>query len=360
MADIKALGDPRIIKRELESLIPRDDNDDLAHAINALSFRVANPSSIKKFEKGDNFAKFCERFMEHITINQISAENSYLVFLQNIQDDNMYTLIKSIQLTPEQKINPEQFIQIFRDRVYGENLLVLRNELHSCTQKKSESVSEYAHRLRDKSSIAYPNNPNQANDDCLIVFLRGLFNPVMKRKVNENIHITDFTSAVKLAKNLENVDKMLTSSERQVDFALACSSSTEKSNANHEENHRVRSSTPYPQRDRRSSSRSPYRGRTRHRSSSRESDKSWSNNQRRYQSRRHSRNRSTSRSYSSSPDSWKSSSSRSRSKRDFRCHFCGKKGHFMKDCYSYNNSSKSKSRHVRQITKSNSDHEQDF
>ena len=205
LADIKALNDPTI-KREVDTLFS-STNDALADAINLLSLRMSNPVPFKQFEKGDNFSKYCKRFLDHVETNQTPAETTYLTFTQNILCEDMYSTIKSIDISDQEKLRPKTFVKIFQDHIYGENSLVLRNELHSCIQKKSETISEYAYRLRDKSSIAYPDNPNQANSDCLIVFLRGIGNAEIKRKVNESNTITDFSSAVKYAKNLENVEK---------------------------------------------------------------------------------------------------------------------------------------------------------
>ena len=60
----------------------------------------------------------------------------------------------------------------------------LKNELLNCNQHTGESIDDYVYRLRKKAKVAYK-NPENANENCLLAFLRGLQDHNMRIKLGE-------------------------------------------------------------------------------------------------------------------------------------------------------------------------------
>ena len=219
MADVKALiekskeqGD--LVKAELEKLIPapvkeeeEEDIPALEELSNSLSkVKISQITKLRKFSKGENFSRFCERFREYISITKISDQNLYMLFLQNV-DDERYSVLKTVKMTTLQKENPELFCDVYINVIYGDESISLKNDLMDCKQKSDEDVAEFAYRLREKANIAY-SDPDLGEENCLLTFIRGVKDVYIKRRLNECTFV-DFSEAVKQAKKLERVESML-------------------------------------------------------------------------------------------------------------------------------------------------------
>ena len=70
--------------------------------------RMSQITKLRKYTKGENFSRFCERFQEYVYITKIEDRNLYMYFLQNV-DDKTYSTLKSVKLTVSQKGNAELF-----------------------------------------------------------------------------------------------------------------------------------------------------------------------------------------------------------------------------------------------------------
>ena len=225
------------IKQELDGLFPRaeqpaqpePDNGNLARIMETLS--ISRSAKLRKFEKDDNFARFCERFAEYVELTNMDPGNQYPFFLQNV-DDRTYSILKSITLTDEQKRDKNQFCALFRRAIYGDEALALKNELRDCKQKLDEKISDYVYRLREKARIAYPDQ-DEADENCMLAFLRGVRDNNIRRKLNEST-VTNFRNAVKLAKKLERVNTMF--DQEQPDYTQVLSNQKVNFDENNLEN----------------------------------------------------------------------------------------------------------------------------
>ena len=202
------------IKQEIDELFPgiettRQQSEanqrELTEALTKL--KITQATKMPKFQKGHNFARFCERFEEFISISKINDGNLYMYFLQNV-DDETYSIQKTVDLTDPQKANPKGFCPIYKKAIYGDVTISLKNEVMECKQKNDETISDYIYRLREKASIAY-STPAMIEENCFIALLRGVRNPQLKRKLNEATTLTTFKEATKLAKRLEKINEML-------------------------------------------------------------------------------------------------------------------------------------------------------
>ena len=209
------------IKQDIVAILPADtqanmpsrSTHELTEAITKL--KISQATKMPKYTKGENFSRYCERFIQYVYISDIKDANLHIYFLQNL-DDATYTTLQGVNLTPEQKRDAKAFCDIYKQTVYGDQAIYLKTEVMDCKQKADESIADFAYRLRDKGSIAY-GNTQEASDNCLMAFLRGVKDPQLRRKLNE-ASITSFKEAVKHAKRLEHIDNML--NEQEVDRAL--------------------------------------------------------------------------------------------------------------------------------------------
>ena len=351
------------IKQELDQLFPAlasgsqlNQTSDLADAISKL--KVSQSTKMPKFQKGDNFSRFCERFQEYVYIAKINDANLYMYFLQNV-DDETYSILKSVNLDAAQKTDPTLFCPLFKNAVYGDITISLKNEVMECKQKSDENVADYAYRLREMANIAYT-NPDFAEENCFIAFLRGIKDPQLKRKLNEATSLTNFKDAVKLAKRLERIDNMLGEDEPEISSIL------KESTVSFNEQSKSRSQSPQSAHDNRSRDSPPttrsrrdsyeykrdYRPRDDYRSNS---------SSRSYSSDNYRRNRSQSPYRPQSPyNNRRDSNRRGRAptpiprgnryrdnyRNDIVCWNCNKKGHVKRNCWS--NSTQNYSRRPNQ------------
>ena len=163
-------------------------------------------TKLRKYSKAENFARFCERFVEYVYINKLEDVNLYLVFLQYM-DDEKYSILKTVQLTNAQKSNPSQFCAIYKDIIYGSDIICLKNEVLDCKQLEDESVSSFGYRLREKAIIAF-SDTDSVDTHCLMALLRGVRKVEIKRKLNEKTFST-FDEALSHARRLEKVDELI-------------------------------------------------------------------------------------------------------------------------------------------------------
>ena len=198
------------IQNELAEKFPECGSRDNANVTNLSetlsSFRLSQITKLRKFTKGDNFSRFCDRFKEYVYITKMRDMNLYMLFLQNV-DDQTYSTLKAVDLKVTEKSDPEVFCEIYKRAVYVDELVSLKNEVLDCRQKAGEDIAEYVFRLREKADIAYTNQKS-ADENCSLAFLRGVRDTEMKVKLNE-AHFSSFNETVKLAKKIERVGKMI-------------------------------------------------------------------------------------------------------------------------------------------------------
>ena len=107
------------------------------------NLRLTNPK-FPKYEKGDSFVRYCDKFQEYVLLTNQAHENLYLYFLQNV-DDETYAKLKLVKLTDAQKLDATSFCQIYKQAIYGEQIIQLVNEVRDCLQQEQDSISDYAY-----------------------------------------------------------------------------------------------------------------------------------------------------------------------------------------------------------------------
>ena len=339
------------------------DKSDVGALTKALSTMTFNQSfKMSRFQSGQNFSRFCERFLEYVATSNMDddTERCYTFFLQHL-DDETYSLLKAVDVQPAQRRSVSTFINLFKTATYGDESIQLKNDLINCKQKSEETISHFVYRLREQATIAY-SSENEAEELCLLAFLRGIHVPRIKRKMNESV-LTTFKAAIALAKRLERaVELEQETSTTTETVSILKESVTEIGDTphlrRHSDNSRSRSANRSYSHDRSDSrNRSPYRrnnrfdrdrSNSRGRSSNRY-DRDFSNNLF-DRDRSNSRGRSSNRyNRDSSPDRFSNEASnpnqsshqrnvshghQNRNKSDILCWTCLNPGHYSKNCYS--------------------------
>ena len=334
-----------VFKQEVDQLFPGTSapqtsaNESLERMMKSLA--ISKSAKLKRYEKGENFSRFCERFKEYVQLTQMEAKNQFSFFLQSV-DDQTYALLKSVHVTDNQKQDIDQFCPLFIRAKYGDESFTLKNEVRDCKQSIDQKIEDYVYKLREKAAIAYTNH-QEAEENCLLAFLRGVQNVNIKRKINEAM-ITSFADAVKLAKKLERVENMFENEQSSSMQVLASSKVTiedksfdsdSRQTADNFGDRRSRYGRWDKPRHDRSRQYSSSRSRSRERSKERRSNlRNRSPTPYRYRTRdnRKSERRSNSwrrdRNRSSSPRGRRNSRSPGRD----QCFFCGERGHWKRNC----------------------------
>ena len=233
------------LNRELSEILQNDmpynnngncDQSELKTALETL--KLSHSITMPKFQTGENFSRYCERFLEYVYLSKINDPNLYVLFLQNV-DNRTYSLLKSVELEPCQKSNPQLFCPIYKETVYSDISMSIKNQLLECKQTTSETVDEYAYRLREKANLAY-SDANLADENCLLAFLKGICNSSLKRKLNESTNIKTFEAAVKSAKRLEHIETMLRKQSAEDSPKIQDQTSSTESNKIFLQNHSQR------------------------------------------------------------------------------------------------------------------------
>ena len=175
---------------------------------------LSRVTKMRRFERGDNFSTFCDRFIEYVNLTGMEGEeNLYMFLLQNV-DDRTYTTLKSIKLTSEEKRDVAQFCKRYKKAIYGSKEYILKNALLSCKQKNNESIADYAYRLREKANVAYLDEA-AGEENCILAFMRGIKNKNIRRDVNAK-KFEAFEEAVEHAEMLEDIDTMMEKEETPI------------------------------------------------------------------------------------------------------------------------------------------------
>ena len=204
----------------------------------AMSFKLPQ---LEKFRRGENFSKFCEKFLEYVTLGNIGGENLPLIFLQLV-DDFTKEKLKKINLTLGQSRDAKKFIDVYMTKMCPPHEgSTFRARLAEIKQKRGEVVDEFAYRIQETASRAFSDSQDLLREDaCFSAFRKGLIDPVLKVKLHEDVTITTFEKAVEESSRLEGIRASLgmsstTESTIEEHDVLALSTSeTEHNTDNHE------------------------------------------------------------------------------------------------------------------------------
>ena len=169
-------------------------------ASSTYNFKLPKP---EKFQRGQNFTRFCNNFEDYVKLARIKDDNLNIYFL-SLLDDFTKDKLKKITLSPDQRKDAGSFIPIFIEKMTprheAENLKL---QLSDIRQSAGESIEDFAFRLREMASRAYSTDEEASKlAACYSAFLKGLSNKELRIKLRENTRVTDFELAVDEASRL--------------------------------------------------------------------------------------------------------------------------------------------------------------
>ena len=198
-------ADKVTVKEEEPAATSEEMITSLVSGISSLTNPHIKPRS---FVTGENFAKFCTRFIQYVYLSKLSDPNLYLHFLHLLDDRTYQKLINVTFEHDSEKENAELFCKKYLAAYYPASEIQSRQtELLSCKQRSTESVDDYSFRLVELANIAFSDD-NTREINSKIAFLSGIYQPDMRRKLNE-LELPTLKDAIEFAKRLERVDKMI-------------------------------------------------------------------------------------------------------------------------------------------------------
>ena len=169
----------------------------------SFNFKLPKP---EKFKRGQNFSKFCEKFVDYITLSKIKDDNLYILFI-NMVDDFTSEKLRKIALTPGQRKDARLFIQEYEKKMNPSHEgRTMRSKLADLRQDKNEKAEDLAYRITDIASRAYTESEVALKEEaCFSAFMKGLTDSDLKMKLHENTNIMTFEQAIEEATRLESI-----------------------------------------------------------------------------------------------------------------------------------------------------------
>ena len=169
----------------------------------AITFKLPQP---EKFKRGENFPKFCENFLEYITLSKFSGDNLHLLFLQLV-DDFTKVKLKKVLLTPDQRKDAKKFTDEYIKKISPTHEgRTFKSMLADLKQKEGENIEEFSYRISDVASRAYDVSQELLKEEaCFNSFMKGVMDPDLRMKLHEDTNITTFETATEEASRLETI-----------------------------------------------------------------------------------------------------------------------------------------------------------
>jgi hypothetical protein len=150
-----------------------DSNPNATGISSAFSkLKLGQMKKLRKFERGENFSRFCERFAKFVQITKIADDNLHFFFLQNV-DDETYGTLESVNLKESEQRDCTLFCEIYETAIYGAESIPLKNEVQECKQLVCESMTTFSHHLKEKAEIAFSSQQSK-DENFLLALLRGV------------------------------------------------------------------------------------------------------------------------------------------------------------------------------------------
>ena len=171
----------------------------------SLSFNFKLPSPTR-FQRDQNFTKFCEKFLDYITLSRTQDDNLNILFL-NLLDDFTQEKLRKVVLTPDQRKDARKFIEVYERKMSpSHGGRTFRTKLAELRQGADEKAEDFAFRIADTASRAYNESEQVLREEaCFTTYMKGLSDQEQRLKLHENTSITTFDEAVEEASRLENL-----------------------------------------------------------------------------------------------------------------------------------------------------------
>ena len=131
--------------------------------------------------------------------------------LPQLVDEQTKAKLKLIPLDADQRRDALKFTEVYeRKMVPAQESRTFKSKLADLRQKSEESIEEFSYRIFSIASRAYSDDEKiireEASDNT---FKRGISDPYIKRKLNEDSLLNSFERATEVASRLETIDRAL-------------------------------------------------------------------------------------------------------------------------------------------------------
>ena len=307
-----------------------DNNSSTVH-IN----RMAKLPKPPHFKRGDNFIRWTKRFKEHISLSgQLQGTDISTYMLSHVNCESTWDRLHRLVLSTQEKCNVDLLIKRYTEEMFPPTQSwTIRTELMAQKQSSTETVQEFCSRIEELASKAGYVSEIEKEQSCLQVLIIGARDTSVKTKLYES-QLTSYGEAVKLAVNTERIAEVaggnstsFTSSHDQI-FALNQGQESHidrPNNRNFEQRH-TQFTQHRPQ--------TQYNG---HRGST-NSHTPWTANvvSNRFRGGMSNYNLGGNNVRSERPNSSAPTNQRYHTSRTVNCWFCGRVGHYQRDCYQRN------------------------
>ena len=169
----------------------------------SFNFKIPTPA---KYQRGQNFSKFCEKFIDYITLSKIQDDNLYILFL-NLLDDFTLDKLRKVPLSLGQRKDARGFLEVYEKKMSpSHGGRTYRTKLTELKQDTGEKVEDFAYRIADTASRAYSDTEHMLQEEAsFATFMKGLCDQDLRMKLHEDVSISTFDGAVDEATRLENL-----------------------------------------------------------------------------------------------------------------------------------------------------------
>jgi hypothetical protein len=171
----------------------------------SFNFKLYKP---EKFARGQNFPKFCKKFVDYVTLSRIHDDNLHILFL-NMVDEFTDEKLRKVPLNSEEKRDAHKFTEIYVKKMTPSHEgRTFRSKLADLKQLSNENVEDFAFKISDTASRAFRDTAQDAllrEEACFSAFLKGLSDPSLRMKLHGKAEIVTFEEALDEACRLESI-----------------------------------------------------------------------------------------------------------------------------------------------------------
>ena len=168
--------------------------------------RMAKLPKPPHFKRGDNFIRWTKRFKEHLSLSgQLQGTDISTYMLSHVNCESTWDRLHRLVLGAQERCNVDLLIKRYTEEMFPPTQSwTIRTELMAQKQSSTETVQEFCSRIEELASKAGYASETEKEQGCLQVLIIGARDTSVKTKLYES-QLTSYGEAVKLAVNTERI-----------------------------------------------------------------------------------------------------------------------------------------------------------
>ena len=168
--------------------------------------RMAKLPKPPHFKRGDNFIRWTKRFKEHLSLSgQLQGTDISTYMLSHVNCESTWDRLHRLVLDTHERCNVDLLIKRYTEEMFPPTQSwTIRTELMAQKQSSTETVQEFCSRIEELASKAGYASETEKEQGCLQVLIIGARDTSVKTKLYES-QLTSYGEAVKLAVNTERI-----------------------------------------------------------------------------------------------------------------------------------------------------------